>query len=634
MGGIIRNGGSLSRVAAGDSPGEAGAPKSNETANDSTLLEAVMAKAAAYEARAGLPFRVRPGPETAFDHTTDPGTVIAGVVQLTKLGISSPKDIDFIMLHELGHFYELSQDPQGYRSVIDEGKRDDGLGQSYFRFYNALLDIYVNRNTSQRAADYSDGSGGFSQDIKELYTTKLFSKRNLTYLPKSTQYSYALLNIGMGVGSDLVVSPEVGMALKKPLNLMGKQYTTEDLIEQFLVPVIGIRSKGEWRATVTQRKSVIDATFRKRFEELVEIDRNEERDPNQGSASGDLEGVEPSVEDLDKATKVAERLQREAQKSPDERAADAREKSVHDAAKKHLDPEQAKDLAETYRRVYPQILDVVDILKSIVRKEIDHRKVQRGFFKSGQHLNISETVERLHTIQTNPSEARVFERDMYEEVTTEQPQHVRIWAVYDLSGSMHGDMQLVRELSVIFAGAVNTLCLGAELEQHTLRASFAAVGYSDYAFDILPLREGLTFGDIARSYGELSARIGTYEAPALRKVAEQLEGLERDENVVDIVVAVTDGETINESESKEQVQRLLGLGAKLIAFKFGRGYIVPDVQPKDEEQGRGDSPLVTRPELESGQFSSIWGQHGHQVRRSTEVVPAVRRGLSDIIRNS
>lgn len=603
-----------------------------EQVRHQTMIETTRAKAEMYESRARLPFKLRAGGQTAFDHTSNPGTVILGVEQLPKLGITSQREIDFIVLHELGHFYELSQDPEGYRSVIDEGKRSDGLGQSYFRFYNALLDIYVNRNTCNRAPDYGDGKGGFSTEIHELYTTKLFRGRNLTSLPKSTQYSYALLNTGMGVGGDLVVSPEVQRALDDPLKHNGRQYTTQGLIERYLVPAIGIRSRGEWRATVSERKSVIDKTFRKRFEALVEIDKEEGRDPNQGSVFGDLEGVEASVDDLDQATRVAEQIQREANKSPDEKAADGRKKAVYDEAKEHLSAEQAQDLAETYSKVYPQILQVVDILKEIVRKEIDYRKTQQGFFTSGQHLDNGETVERIHTVQTNPSQARVFKRDVYEEVVTEQPQHVRIWAVFDLSGSMDGDIQLVRELSVIFAGAVRTLSLGAELEQHPLRGSFAAVGYSDDAFEILPLKEGLTFGDIAESYGELFARGGTYEAPALGKVVAQLANLERDESVVDIVVAVTDGETAGESESRVEIQRLKDLGAKLLAFKFGRGYVVPDIKPDEDEIARSGGFPFKRPEPESGTFGRIWGEHGQQVRNSAEVVPAVRSGLSDLLK--
>ena len=609
-----------------------GRPGDPETPKDSAMLDTLRIKADVYESRTGLPFFVRAGSQTAFDHHTDPGTVILGVQQLLKLGITSPREIDFIMLHELGHFFELSQDPSGYRAVIEEGKREDGLGKSFFRFYNALLDIYVNRNTLNRAPDYGDGKGGYSQEIKDLYTAKLFAQRDLSNLPKSTQYSYALLNIGMGVGDDLTVSPEVRKALDEPIKHLGRSYTTKDIIETFLVPAIGIRTRGEWRATVSERKGVIDRTFRKRFEELIAIDEKEGRDPNEGSPSGDLEGVEPSIDDLDNATKVAERIQREAKKSPEERAADQRQREVGKEAHKHLDEEAAQDLAATHRRVYSQILQVADILKEIVREEIDYRKNRQGFYASGQHLNIGEVVERFHTIQTNPPGARVFERDVYEKVVTEQPQHVRIWAVFDLSGSMDGDITLVRELSVIFAGAVQTLTLGAELQQHPLRGSFAAVGYNDDAFEILPLKEGLTYADIAQSYGKLNAAGGTYEAPALRQVARQLETLELDENVVDIVVAITDGETGAKSESQAAVQRLESMGAKLLAFQFGRGYIVPDVKPEREEGVPPEATQFQRPSPSSGTFNEIWGQHGYQVVNSAQVVPAVREGLRDLLK--
>lgn len=596
------------------------------------MIETVRGKAVAYEHTAGLPFEVRAGDRTAFDHTTDPGTVILGVTQLSELGITSQSEVDFVIIHELGHFLELSQDPDGYRSVINEGNRSDGLGQSYFRFYNACLDIYVNRNTSQRAPVYGDGRGNFSQEVRDLYTTKLFRERDLTSLPKSTQYSYALLNIGMGVGDDLQVSPEVRAALDEPIKHLGNQRSTKEIIETYLIPVIGIRAQSEWRATVSERKSVIDKIFRKRFEALIEIDKKEGQDPNRGSASGDLEGVEPSVDALDKATKVIEKIREEASKSPEQRASDQREKSVQNQAREHLNEQEAQDFAKTHRKVYPLILEVAKILKEIVKEEIEHRKAQQGFYASGQHLNIGEAVERFHDIRKNPTQARVLERDVYSEVVTEQPQHVRIWGIFDLSGSMQGDIQLVRELSVIFAGAVQTLTLGAELQQHSLRGSFAAIGYNDDAFQILALKEGLTYGDIVRAYKELNAGGGTYEAPALKMASEQLSQLERDENVVDIVVAITDGETSGESESKTEVEKLNSLGVKLLAFQFGRGYIVPDSKPTQDEIRQEESFPLLKPEPESGTFGRIWGEHGYQLRSPEQVVPAVRDGLGDLLK--
>jgi len=594
-------------------------------------LSQVRGRAHAYEGLTGLPFHVRDGERTAFDHTTDPGTVILGVEQLKRLGVTKQSQIDFACLHELGHFYELSQDPAGYQRVINEGKRDDGLGQSYFRFYNALLDIYVNRNTLNRSPKYGDGTGGFSQEVKDTYTQNLFAGRDLTKLPKSTQYGYALLNIGMGVGDDLTVSPEVRAALDKSIRYFGKEFSTTELIETYLVPAIGQRSSKEWRATVSERKSVIDKTLRVRFEELVDQDIKEGRDPNEGTAGGDLEGIEPSVEDLDKALKAAERIQREANKSAEERAADKSEKAVFDQAREHLSEEEARDFAETHRRVSDEIIEVVKIFKEIVRQELDHRKEQIGFFRTGQEISIPEVVEHFHTVQTNPPQAPVFYRDVYNEVITELPQHIRVWGVFDLSGSMSDDIKLVRELSVVFSGATQTLALGASLEQHTLGASFAAIGYNDTAFEILPLTDNPTYGDIAKSYTKLTADGGTYEAPALRMVADQLKKLERNEGVVDIVVVVTDGETAGEAESKAAIKELEILGAKVIAFQFSRGYKVADVQPNKGAGGASEAVPFTKPEPESGTFGRIWGDKGYAVRGVKQVVPAVREGLREIL---
>lgn len=602
-------------------------------APDANTLDRVRHKSDVYEALTGLPFQVRNGSQTAFDHSTDPGTVIVGVGQLERLGITEQSQLDFIVLHELGHFHELSQDPAGYRSVIEEGKRQDGLGEAYFRLYNALLDIYVNRNTLNRAPLYGDGSGSFSQEVRELYTKRLFNDRDLTTLPKSTQYSYALLNIGMGVGNDLQVSPEVRKALDEPLKLFGQNVSTGEIIERFLVPAIGIRAAGEWQATVSERKSVIDKTFRKRFDDLVALDRSQGNDPNRGSAGGDLEAVEPSVEDLDRATQQAERAHKEANKSAEEKAADQRAKAAEDQAKEHLSAEEAKDLAETHRRVYPQILQVAEILQDIVREEISHRKESEGFFTTGETLDVSEAIEQFHSIQTNPAQATIFTRDVYREVITQQPQHVRLWGVFDLSGSMEGDIKLVRELSVICAGAAQTLSLGAELEQHSLRASFGSVGYNNDAFEILPLTDHPTYADIAKSYAKLSADGDTYEAPALRMVAERIRNLPRDEGVVDIVVAVTDGDTSAEDESKAAIQELQKVGAKLLAFKFARNYKVSDVKPKEGEGPTPDGLPFKRPEPHSGAFGRVWGTRGYQVRRAEQVVPAMRDGLKDIIKS-
>lgn len=596
-------------------------------------IEEVEAKEATYEALAGLPFRVRLGQATAFDHTTDPGTVILGAFQLASMGITQPSEIDFCMIHELGHFKELVEDPDGFKKVISEADRSDGLGQAYFRFYNSLMDIYVNRNTMNKAPEYRDGKE-YSQEVKDLYTKKLFAQRDFTELPLSTQYSYALLNIGMGVGDDLIVSPEVRQALDEPFMRGGKPRTTEELIETRMIPAIGIRSTKEWRATLSERKRIIDDTFRKRFEKLVTMDKERGDDPTRGSPGGDGQGIEAPIEDFKKAIQQAKKIVEEKAKSAEEKAADDREKKVGDQARKHLTPEDASDLAKMHRKVFPQIVEVVNIFKQIVEKEVTLRRETKGFFKTGTDLDMPEVVEEMPTILSNPTQARVFTREIPDPVVVEKQKHIRLWSAFDLSGSMSGDINLVKELCVLFSGSIQTLSLGAELGQHEVTGSYGAVGYANDAFELLPCTDAPTYEDIAKIYGKLIADGGTYEAPALRNILNKIKAAKVDDKVVDIVVVVTDGETSGEEESKAAIKELKALGVKVLAFQFSRGYLVPDKQPdKTQESEDALREMFQRPEPESGTFGKIWGRDGYKVRGARQVVPAVREALRGLLQD-
>ena len=595
-------------------PSSAGRIHTKAPPQDSEVLKNVQARQQMYEALTRLPFKVRLGERTAFDHTTTPGTVVLGVAQLGSLGVTDPSKIDFCVLHELGHFTELAQDPDGYKTVIDEGSRSDGLGKAYFRFYNALMDIYVNRNTRDVAPEYR-ADKEYTDDIKQMYTNHFFANRDFTELPLSTQYSFALLNIGMGVGDDLKVSPEVQKSLDNPLQYLGKELTTKELIDTYLLPVRGRRSTKQWQATITQRKRVIDATLRKRFEKLIEEDKNQGGDPNQGDPNGDIEGFEASPEELQKAYQQAKEIQKKKQKTPEEEAADSREKDVSNAVRSELSEQEAENFAKTHRKVHPQIVEVANILKSIVRQEIDYRRQLKGYFKAGEELDIHEAVERFHTLQSNPTEARVFQKYIYQQQKTEQPQHIRIWGAVDLSGSMDRDIGMLRELCVIFGGAIQMISDGAALEQHNLKASLSIHGYNDNAFEIVPFTDTPTVEDIARGYKKLVAEGGTYEADALRAIQDELTKRERDENIVDIIVAITDGDTREKDESISLVDSLKkNHGIKALAFKF-----YPGSQRSD----------TVRPAAQGSYFQEIWREDAYEIQGAHNVVPAVRAGLRE-----
>lgn len=583
-----------------------------------------------FETLTALPFTFRFGQSTAFDHTKR--EVIIGVEQLSKMGITDPKEVAFIVIHELGHFKEMADDPEGYKKVISEGTRPDGLGKAYFRFYNALMDIYVNTNTRNKTSVY--GGEDFSPEIKDLYRQRVFPERDLRSYPLSTQFSYYLLNLGMGVAGDLTVSPLVAEKIKQPVRLYGASYKVEEIVENFLRPAIGMRNTKEWQATISQRKVAIDKTLRPIFESLIQSDLENQSDPNAGSARGDLEGMEATPEELEKAIDEVLREKAEAGKSAEQKAADERAKAAEELGKKHLTPEEAKDLAETTRRVQPAIVEMVNLFKQIVDETVDHRKREQGFFKKGSALNIGRAISQFADIGQG---AEVMTRNVYEEVRTSFPQEVRVWLCLDLSGSMSGDQKLLRDLAVTFAGALQTLSVGAKMGQHTLRGSLGIVGFNDEAIQVLPLTKDPTYEDIAQAYQHLSPNSGTSEHLALQEVVKAMKADPPGEGRVDIVVGVTDGETSDATASHALVCELESLGAKLAAFQFTRGYVAPDVQKTPEEMmnERRDAPEEPPPNT----FASIWntpksGQLGFCVRRAIQVIPAMRARLSDILKSS
>jgi len=586
-----------------------------------------------YETLTGLPVTVRHGRSTAFDHVR--GEVIFGASQLAAVGITDPSIVRFIVFHELGHYKELKDDPAGYLSVIEESKRPDGLGKAYFRFYNALMDIYVNTNTRNKAPTYgerqADGSLGFSRAVKECYRTQLFAERDLTALPLSTQYSYYLLNMGMGTASDMAVSPEVRAEIETPILFFGDTLSVQDIIDDYLIPAIGLtRTKG-WQATVSQRKSVIDRALRPAFERLVTLDVARGTDPNGGTATGDLEGIEVSPEDLERAAREVMTQQSEAKKSDQERAADQVEKTAKEIAQKHLTAEEAKGFAETVRRVQGTIVELAGIYKQIVREEREHIRRREGHFHDGTALDVEQAIGQWGRVLVMPRSAEVMTRDVYREKVTAKPQHIRNWLSLDLSGSMQDDMDLLRELCVSFSGALNTLSTGASIGQHDLRGSLGIVGFSDAAIDVLPLTPDPTYEHIAQAYKHLAPRGGTSEHEALRKIADEIRRDPPSASRVDIVIAVTDGNTSSPDESRAIVQELEQLGVKLLAFRFSRGYVVPDVMPAQGQEAHEQSAMSEARDAD-GPFGRIWGGYGHIVRSAAEVIPAVRRGLADLLR--
>ena len=226
----------------------------------------------------------------------------------------SKEQIQWAVMHELSHFKDLVQDPEGmeanYLHIIDHGRKvgriilekfQDAFGQDdpeyierlkkltpvhrdhklnsaeqagfkiWFTFYNILHDIYVNNIVSRTASRYEASRPG-GKEIRKLYREQLFEGTDYTELPRHMQFMYALLREEMVPGEELELSFEVEEALAKKTSFQGGQYNARQIIENFIKPKRGRDTR------VVQRQRVIEQTLEPIFIELLFEDL-EEWDP-------------------------------------------------------------------------------------------------------------------------------------------------------------------------------------------------------------------------------------------------------------------------------------------------------------------------------------------------------------------
>jgi hypothetical protein len=226
----------------------------------------------------------------------------------------SKEQIQWAVMHELSHFKDLVQDPEGMEAnvvhIVDEarlvGKKifekiKDAFGQDdpeyierlkklapvykdhklnsaeqagfkiWFTFYNVLHDIYVNNIVSRTASRYEASRPG-GKEIRKLYREQLFPGIDYTKLPRHMQFMYALLRGEMVPDEELELSYEVEEALARKTSFQGAKYNARQIIESFIKPKRGRDTR------VVQRQRVLAQTLEPIFTELLMKDL-EEWDP-------------------------------------------------------------------------------------------------------------------------------------------------------------------------------------------------------------------------------------------------------------------------------------------------------------------------------------------------------------------
>jgi len=252
----------------------------------------------------------------------------------------TPTQIRWAVLHELGHFLDLAQDPEGMMknfdliqqqarntgalmmkkweekygdedpafierlkkqlpmSKKDPAKTLNAVERSAYKmhhtFYNIFDDIFDNNSVARKAPTYEEHTTD-GQEVKRLYKEKLFPKTEYSTLPRHLQFVYALLREEMVKDEEVTVSEEVKQVLHHAMPFLGKQLKPKDVVNQLLKPKKGRDTKP------SQRYFVIQKTLEPIFQQLLLKDLEEwdpqkppEQPPQQGDPSGEPQEGDPN----------------------------------------------------------------------------------------------------------------------------------------------------------------------------------------------------------------------------------------------------------------------------------------------------------------------------------------------------
>jgi hypothetical protein len=247
----------------------------------------------------------------------------------------SIEQIRWAILHELTHFLDLANDPEGmmkhFDYIFEQAKKtgtqmmdkwettcgdndteflagikeqqptskkhphktmntvERAAYEIHHRFYNICDDIWDNSRVARKAPAYEVGGAG-AQEVNRLYREKLFTNNDYRGQPRHMQFTDTLIREEMIPGETVLVDQEVAEALKRPIMFQGKQHTAKEIINRFIKPRSGQDTKA------SQRYFVLKMTLEPIFAELLAKDLAD-WEPKLSEQTEQKQGSEKSNED-------------------------------------------------------------------------------------------------------------------------------------------------------------------------------------------------------------------------------------------------------------------------------------------------------------------------------------------------
>lgn len=165
----------------------------------------------------------------------------------------------------------------------------------HHNFWNCLDDIYVNSLVAKRKPAYG-GGGRHDDEVGRLYREQLFFKESdFSSLPRHKQLAYALLRRAMVTGEVTVVSDEVEATLNQRHFTLGKEYTAEELIHEF------IKARNTLGVNAGLRYEILEKTLAPVFDELLSKDIADWKLPEPKESQKGEDGQGEQKENQDKS---------------------------------------------------------------------------------------------------------------------------------------------------------------------------------------------------------------------------------------------------------------------------------------------------------------------------------------------
>ncbi len=226
----------------------------------------------------------------------------------------SKEQILWANLHELSHFRDLAQDPEGmmknFEYIREQAKETGGVMMQkweakysasdpefienlkkqrpiskkdpqktmnaveqaaykiHHTFYNIFDDIYVNNLVARKAPKYEEEEKG-GEEAKKLYSEQLFAETDYSKLPRHLQFGYKLIREEMVKDEEVILNDEVADVMQEKIKFQGKERTPKEIVEEFIKVKGGRDTKGG------QRYFILQKTLEPIFKELLAKDLEE-----------------------------------------------------------------------------------------------------------------------------------------------------------------------------------------------------------------------------------------------------------------------------------------------------------------------------------------------------------------------